>query len=155
MMYKLSFSGVSVSAVQDLFEGVAPSDACIEIHSIRLAQYSDEGDAQAEMLRIRLLRGYTVSGSGGSTGVVPAPLEKGAAAAGGAYETNNTTQANTGTPDALLEDAWNVQIPYLYQPAPEERPIISPGIRFVLALAEAPNDAISMSGEITFKEIGG
>jgi hypothetical protein len=154
MMYKLSFSGVAVTAVQDLFELVAPADAIVKIHSIRLAQYSDEGDAQAEMLRIRLLRGYTVSGSGGST-PTPAPLEKGAAAAGGIYEANNTTQANTGTPDALLEDAWNVQIPYLYQPAPEERPIVSPGIRCVLALAEAPADSINMQGEITFEEIGG
>ena len=61
-LYTAQFSAVAVSAAQDLFEIVAPSDAIVKIHNIRLGQTSDVGDAAEEILLIKLNSGATTSG---------------------------------------------------------------------------------------------
>lgn len=159
MRYAAVFEDVAVSAAQDLFEITAPTDAAVIVHSVRVGQSSDFGDAAAEGLSISMVRGEaTTSGSGGST-VTPAPLEAGFAAAGSTVEANNTTKQTVGSPagtlTVLYNDAFNVQVGFLYQPVPEERPIISPGDLFTVELVGAPTDALTMSGTIVFEEIGG
>ena len=66
-------AGVAASAAQDVFELVAPSDPRVPVRAISFGQYSDAGDAQAEMLSVILMRGHTTSGSGGSS-ATPANL---------------------------------------------------------------------------------
>jgi hypothetical protein len=154
MMYVATFSEIAVTAIQDIFEIVAPSDAVVVIHSIYLGQSTEEGDAQDEMLPLQLTKGYTVSGSGGAS-VTPTPLESGFPAAGSTVERNNTTQANTGTPVELLADAFNVRAGWQYRPTPEERIVLSPSQRLVLELPVAPTDSITLSGSLIFEEIGG
>ncbi len=156
-MYTAVFGGdtpIAVSAKQDLFEVVAPSDAIIVIHAIHLHQTSDLADAQEEVLDLEFTFGYTVSGSGGAA-ATPHPHEVGDAAYGGGMEVNNTTQANTGSPIIRRVDGWNIRVGYDYIPTPEMRYTISPSGRFVLELPNAPNDSLDMSGSITFEEIGG
>lgn len=156
--YTASFSEVAVSVAQDLFELLCPTDAAIEIISAKIGQSSDAGDAQAEMLPIEWVRGEgTVTSGSGGTAPTPRPTEKGMPASGATVEVNNTTRMAVGT-GALVtvdEDAWNVQIGYLYQPVPEERQWVSPGDRMTLALPSAPADALTVSGTITWKEYGG
>jgi multidrug resistance efflux pump len=65
-VYTATFNAVAVTAAQDLFSIVAPSDGRVVIRELRIGQYSDFGDAQAEILPILLIRGYTVAGSVGS-----------------------------------------------------------------------------------------
>lgn len=141
-----------MSAAQDLFELVAPSTAIIVIHEIKIGQSSDFGDAQAELLRITLTRGHTVSGSGGTT---PAknPLDPNDAAAGATLEANNTTVANTSGVD-IHADTFNVAVGWQYVPTPECRPVLAPSQRFTVRLPAAPADALSMSGTIIWEEIG-
>lgn len=153
MRYAATFDAVAVSAAQDLFEITAPADCIVAIYALYLGQTSDVGDANAENLKVQIIKGYTVSGSGGST-PTPAKLETGFAAAGSAVEANNTTVANTGTGVTVHQDVWNTQLPYMYRPAPEERIILSPSERVVVRLP-APADAITMSGTLVFEEIGG
>lgn len=158
MRYSGSFEAVAVSAAQDLFELVAPADSAIIIHSIRIGQSSDYGDAAAEGLSISLVRGEgsVTTGSGGST-PTPAPLESGFAASGATLEANNTTKmvVGAGTLTTLQNDAFNAQVGWLYQPVPEERIIISPDDRMTVELVGAPNDALTMSGTIVWEEVGG
>ncbi len=157
MRYSAVFSDVAVSVAQDLFEILAPTDSIVKIHSVRVGQSSDEGDAQAEMLPIEFVvgRGAT-TGSGGSS-PTPQLLEAGFAAAGSTAEVNNTTRmvVGGGSLHTVLEDTFNVQVGFLYQPLPEEMIIISPGDFFTVALPSAPADAFTMSGTIVFEEIGG
>lgn len=153
MMYSANVAAVSVSAVQDLFEIVAPADACVIIHSLYVSQTSDYGDAAAEGLQIKAIKGYTVSGSGG-TSVTPTPQQSGFAAAGSTVEANNTTQANTGTPLTLVADSFNIQIGYQYRPTPEERIVLSPSQRLVWTLS-APADAVTLNASCLIEEIGG
>lgn len=153
-MYSATFSEIAVTAIQDLFELVAPADAIVVVHSIFLTQSTEEGDAQSEMLPIEITRGYTTSGSGGAS-VTPNPLESGSPAFGGTVERNNTTQASAGTPLTLHAESFNLQIGWQYRPTPEERIVLSPSQRLVVELPVAPADSVTMSGTLIFEEIGG
>jgi hypothetical protein len=153
MMYAATFGAVAVAAAQDVFEIVAPSTKTVVIHEIALEQSSDAGDAEAELLRIQAIRGFTTSGSGGSS-VTPAPLEGGNAAAGSSVEANNTTVATTGTTATLFDRAFNVQIGFFWQPTPECRIVLSPSQRLVVRIP-APADSLTMHGTMVFEETGG
>jgi len=107
-IYTATFSGIAVNAAQDAFEIVAPANSRVAIREVRLGQYSDAGDAQAEMLSVTVERGYATSGSGG-VAVTPANLmgHAGAPASTAAVERNNTTVATGGAPATLIADSWN------------------------------------------------
>lgn len=153
-LYTAVFNAVAVTAQQDLFEIVSASDAITIIHAIELSQSTEIGDAMEEGLNILVKRGATVSGSGGST-VTPTALEAAVAAAyGGTVASNNTTKANTGTISTLRADNWNVRMPYLWLPTPEMRIVVGPSVRLTVELATTPADSITMSGTITFEELG-
>jgi hypothetical protein len=153
-LYTAVFNNVAVSAVQDLFELVAPADSVVVLHDIHLSQNTDVGDAAEEVLRIELTSGHTTSGSGGSS-VTPVPVNFGDAAFGGTCEANNTTQASAGTIVTHAVWNWNIRVGFDKVFTPECRPVLSPSRRMCLELPAAPADAVTMSGTITFEEIGG
>lgn len=153
-MYSVAVSAVSVSAAQDVFELRPADDKPIKIHEVRLSQYSDAGDAQDEMLSVTIIRGFTTSGSGGST-PTPAPLGSSAgSAAGCAAEANNTTVATTGTTATLVADAFNVRAGWLYVPTPECRPGCSQADTSIVVRITAPADAITFNATCLFEEEG-
>lgn len=156
MKYSAQVNAVSVTAVQDIFELLAPSDAVIIVHEVIIGQYSDFGDSAAEILSVVLKYGdgYT-SGSGGSSPTI-VPLTNGQGAAGATLEANNTTQAvaGGGALDSFRAEAWNIQAPYQWLPTPEMRLEISPGDALVVSIT-APADAISLNATIVWEELGG
>lgn len=156
--YTAVFKEVAVTAAQDLFEIAAPADAIVRVLNWTLSQKTETGDAAEEMLTITTNRGVgsVTSGSGGAS-VTPQPIEDGDAAFGGTVERNNTTimAVGTGTLEELEVHSWNVRVPYQKIYTPEECPIISPSNRWTLECETAPADSITMSGTITFEEIGG
>jgi hypothetical protein len=154
MLYSAQFNGVAVTAQQDLFELVAPSDAVVVIHQILLSQTTEVGDTQEEGLSILVKRGATTSGSGGTTPALVA-LENGFTAAGSVVEANNTTKATAGTIVTLHADSWNVRSQLLILPTPELRLVLSPSQRLTVELATTPADSITMNGTLYFEEIGG
>jgi len=152
-VYTAEVSAVAVSTIQDFFEVNCPSDAVLAILSIRISQYSDVGDAAAEILPFILSRSTTgVAGSGGSTPTAR-PHHVGTVAFGGSVEANNTTQAATTT--EILSDSFNIRSGLLYQPSEKEYIWLSPSGIFVVELPVAPADAITMQGSITFEVFGG
>ena len=153
-IYVATFAAVVVSAAQDVFEIVAPASSRLMIREIRLGQYSDPGDAQAEMLSVQIIRGYTTSGSGGAS-VTPVNLSpvSGAAAAVATVERNNTTVAADGTGAVLLADTFNVMGGWRYYPVPEERIEVGVSQRLVVRIT-APADALTMNGTLVYEEVG-
>lgn len=151
LVYASVFGGIAVTAVQDLFQLTAPADAAVILLSVRLSQSSDAGDLAAEMLRVEIARA-TTGGSGG-TAITEEPLQAGFPAAGSAVVRQQTTVATGLT--ILVEDGWNIQAGWLYQPPPEERIVVSPSGIIVVSLPLAPADSLTMSGTITWAEIGG
>lgn len=157
-MYTTFFKAVAVTAQQDFFEILAPTDAVVVIHEWELSQQTEAKDAEEEMLTVTENRGVgtVTSGSGGSTHT-PQPIEDGDPATGAVVEINNTTKmvVGTGSIDELRPYNWNVRQPLTKVFTPETRPVISPGNRWTLELETTPADSITMSGFVVFEETGG
>lgn len=152
-MYSVQFTGVAVTAQQDLFEIVAPSTSAVVIHSIELSQSTEVGDAQEEGLSILWKSGSTTSGSGGSTPTA-VPLDVGDTAYGGTVEANNTTKASAGTIVTHYAWNWNVRGEFVKIFTPECRPVLRASRRGTLELGTTPADSITVSGTLVLEEIG-
>lgn len=151
-IYYITSVAAAVSAVQDLWELVAGTGKPLEILALNIGQGSDAGDAQAEQLSISIVKGFTTSGSGGGAANVGKRMT-GDSAAGFTAEINNTTQANTGTPETIHADAFDVQAGYQYVWPLEARPYLAAGERAVCKIP-APADALTMSFTLTVRELG-
>lgn len=151
-MYTASFSGVAVTALQDLFEIVAPSTGVAIIHQVDISQGTDVGDAEEEMLLVHIRSGATTSGSGGS---IPSavPILLGDAAADSTVEANNTTKASGGTIVTHWSFYWNIRVALQMIFTPETRPVVTAGARLTVELDSAPADSITMSGTLVWEEI--
>lgn len=152
-MFTAIFNAVAVTAQQDFFELNVPATAIVIVHGVELSQSTEVGDAQEEGLNLLFKRGATTSGSGGTTPTA-VPMETSTASFGGTVEVNNTTKATAGTIVTLRADNWNVRMPYLWLPTPEQRPILGPSARFTVELATTPADSITASGTLWFETIG-
>jgi hypothetical protein len=152
--YTASFDNVTVSAAQDLFEVTPADDKPIALCGLTLDNVggtADAADAQEELLRLSIIRGFTSSGSGGTT-PTPAggcPLRFNDTVPGFVTELNNTSLATTGTTHTLMNFGWNVRVP-LREFWPEE---LWPGATqanttIVVRLVTAPADAVSVSGTL-------
>ncbi len=145
--YSAIFSAIAVSAAQDLFEITAPTTHRVAITGLHIGQYSDAGDAAAELLSLLIIRGYTTTGSGGAA-VTPVALVPSEATAASTVARNNTGLAADGTPLILVADAWNVQVSYRW----EGRIIIPASTRLVVRIT-APADAVTTNGTLVFEEL--
>ena len=153
-IFTATFSAVAVSAEQDVFELVAHASTRVAIREVRLGQYTDFGDAAAEILSVQIIRGYTTSGSGGAA-VTPANISShsGAKTAVSTVERNNTTVATAGTAVILVSDVFNVQAGWWYRPGDDERIIVDNSSRVVVRIT-VPADALTMNGTLVFEEVG-
>lgn len=148
-VYSLSFAGVAVTAAQDVFEIVAPADKSLAIRKIILGQYTDFGDAAAEILSVQVIRGYTTTGSGGSA-VTPAPFS-GSGVSSATAAKNNTSIAANGSPVTVLSDTFNIAAGYLWSPSAAEFIIVPAGARLVVRIT-APADSLTMNATLIFEE---
>lgn len=152
--YAATFSATAVTAAQDVFEITAPAGKAVRILEVRLGQYSDAGDAEAENLSVLFMRGHTTGGSGGSS---PTPVKFNPQIGGAADSSvgaNNTTVA-TGSAATLLADSFSIAAGFYWRAVsdPPMSIVLSPGQRFVVRIT-APTDSLTMNGTIVFEEIG-
>ena len=151
-VYSVEFENVGVTAAQDFFEITPGDDRPIEIIGIELSQSSDVGDAAEEILRYRVIRGHTTSGSGGSA-PTPRPLDARDSAAGFTAEVNNTTIASAGTGVNLHSGTFNIRTGLLLWLPPEATWKADQGdTTIVVRLMAAPADSLSMSGTLYIRE---
>lgn len=155
--YTVPFNAVTVTVAQDLFEVINASTKTLKLEKVELTQDSDAGDAQSEQQRFTIKRaaGTYTSGSGGST-ATPQKTSFGDAASVVTAEINNTTRAaaGTGTLDTLEVLCENVHNGLHYQAADQREHEFAPSQAIVIGLEAAPADALTMSGTLTFLEIG-
>lgn len=149
--YSIAFSAVAVTAAQDLFEIQPADDKPVAIRGLFIGQTSDAGDSQDEQLQVSIIRGYTTSGSGGSSGTINA-LNPSDAAAGFTAEINNTTVATTGTGAVLHTEAFNVRAGYGNWWPPENMPRATQGNTTIVVRITAPADSLTMSGTLYVEE---
>jgi hypothetical protein len=155
-LYQVPIPFVAQTAQIDFFELTAAAEKPCAIHEIYLANSSDVGDAQEEMLTLKLKRasGTVTSGSGG-TAPTPVPISPDDAAVGLTAEVNNTTKLAVGTGTITDERlyAWNVRMPFHLIFTPEARPRIKGGEKKVLELTTTPADSITMGGYVIVEEL--
>jgi hypothetical protein len=151
--YTVAFTGVAVTAQQDLFEITAAAGKNVELVAMFLSQSTEVGDAQEEGLSILIKTGAATSGTGG-TAPTPVPLTVTDAAAGFAAEVNNTTKASTGTIVTHHADNWNVRMPFIIIFPEDMRVSLTGSRRLTVELATTPADSITMSGTLYLREFG-
>jgi hypothetical protein len=155
-LYTCPFENVSSgTAAQDFWELSPADDKPVAIAGIWLDNVggtADMGDAQEEGLRLGIYRGFTTSGSGGST-VTPNPTgSSGDVAAGFTCEINNTTVATTsGTLHTAF--GWNPRIP-CREWLPENAWIFASqaNTTLLVRLIASPADAFPVSGTLWVME---
>lgn len=152
-LYTATFSAVAVTAAQDLFEIVAPSTGVVLIHELSISQQTNVGDTNEKELQIALKSGQTTTGSGGSS-VTPVARDFGDPAAGSTVKANNTTKASAGTIVTHYYWNWNVRGEFYRLWTPEARPILRASRRATLELVNAPAASMTISGSLTFEELG-
>lgn len=161
-IYTVVFENVTVAAAQDLFQIAPAADKAISVHGIVLSNVggaADAGDAQEELLRLIMIRGFATVGSGGTAGATGTnmnPLSPGDSAPSFGARTNDTTVAvvGGGTTINLFTDGWNVRIPYQMFFTPECRPVCTlTQTRLVFRLLSTPADSLSVSGTLFLEEI--
>ena len=154
-VYTVEFENVAVTAAQDFFEIAPADDKPCKVLGLFLSQFSDVGDAAEECLRIRIIRGHSTGGSGGSA-PTPRPVNPSDAAAGFAAEVNNTTIASAGTAVNLHSDSFNIRVGYPVWFPEKCQPQVSQGagVLLVVRLLAAPADSLSLSGTLYVEEEG-
>lgn len=153
-MYGASFEDVTVSTAgaHDVFELLPAAGRPCVIHCISLSQNTDVGDAAEFMARVKIIRGFTGSGSGGSAATEFA-LDPSAPANTAAVETNNTTVAATGTGTELWSEAFNVRTGWLWLPTPEMRIKVRNAELLVVRFPAQLTSAVDLSGTMYWEEL--
>lgn len=153
--YTVNFENVAVTAAQDFFEILPATQKPIAMYGLFLSpavSSGDWGDANEEVLRIRVVRGHTTSGSGG-TAPTAVPMMPADTASGATCEVNNTTIASSGTAVYLLSDGFNIRTGYqLWLPEGAEFRVSNAELLCVRLMA-APSESISFSGTLFFREV--
>lgn len=150
-VFSATINAVAVTAAQDVFAIVAPGNRRVRIREVLISQYTDFGDAAAEIISVLIVRGYTTAGTGGSV-VTPRNLDPTGGGAGASVRANDTSVATTGTAEVLRATSWNIQSEWLYIPDQSERAILRPNQRLVVRIT-APADSITMNATLVFEEI--
>lgn len=150
-IYTVPISAVAFTVQVDAFELTPADDKPVEIVGLMLGQSTDFGDAQDEQLTITIIRGFTASGSGGST-PTPGPVDQNDTAAGFTAETMNTTVATTGTSVKLHEDVFNVRAGYANWWPIGTEPKASQANTTLLVRISVPADSLTLSGTLYVRE---
>lgn len=136
----------------DLFELVPADDKPIEIVALTLANKSEIGDAQDEMLAVSIVRGNTASSNG--TSATPQPLDPSDGAASFSAETVGSTPATAGTSVALIVDTFNVRAGYQLVLPELMRPKVSQAnTGMYVRLTTAVADDLTLSGTLWVREL--
>lgn len=147
-IYTVEFEAVAVTAQVDFFELNPATDKPIKLLGLLISQSTDVKDAEEEMIRLRILRGHTTSGSGGSA-PTPRPCNPNDGAAGFTAETCNTTIASGGTALNIVSDAFNIRMGEVFWfPEGAEPGSVNTSAdgRLVVREMAAPADSVTFSG---------
>jgi hypothetical protein len=154
--YKTPFGApAAFTASFDLLELTPADDKPIVLIRLGAFNTTDLGDAQEETLKCTVVRGNTVSGSGGTTAANANSSNPSDATSGFTFEALNSTKANTGTTKELAQLGWNVRVPLDYTYLPEERDEATQGNTLLCFRCDStPADSITVGGYASVGESG-
>lgn len=153
-VYTVSFDQQTIASASgdyDFFEVDAAAEKPVEIVAIDIANKSEVGDAQEEMVAYSIVRGNTTSGNGTST--TPRPLDPSDGAASFTAETVGSTPASAGTAINLLVSTFNIRAGLQYIFPEAMRPKTSGADLLCVRLLTALADDATMSGTLWVREL--
>lgn len=155
--YTVTFSGVAVSAPQDLVFVPGASNKLVRILRFWLSPEVDTSLATAQgfSLRCRVLPATVTPGTGGTTGITPSksPSQGDAASSISTAGTNNTSKATTSGTAVVV---WSGGA-HLFQGIDKrfDRPQeIIPTAAFVFEMLSTPTGTVTLSGGVDLEEMG-
>ncbi len=154
-IYTSVFDGVTVAALQDLFQITPGVSAVVELLSVHLSQELLVQDAEEEMWTIAI-EGHSGAISDGTGGTTPpvVPTNLGNAVAVTVVKANNTTEISGGTKVTHAIHNMNVRVGFDFFWPPEQRLFISPTDAITITLRTLPTSA-TVGGTVYFREMGG
>ena len=151
-IYTIPFSKISISAAQDLWNVAATAGMAFELHSINLGAETAT-TAEEVSIQIKRLTATVTNGTAGAV-VVPVPNPSSSTAATITCRCNDTGRGSTsGSTTVLFSDTWQLTNGYIYQWAPEDRPMFVLSQNLLIGLETAPAGAHVCSGIITVAEL--
>jgi len=154
-LYYSQIDAISVSAVADLWWVGSPTDAITVIEEIFVSQDASE---TSEQLPLRMFRTTTDNAAVG-TANTPNPAEVGTPAYGGTVRTNITGASLAAETTPLPSISQNILNGWHWLPTPGHVIVLSPVAgtagRFVVKLDAVPGAALTISGYVALREIGG
>jgi len=154
-VYTVEFENITLANASgdiDILSIDAATDKPTAIKTIVLKTTSELAEAQEEWLRLRVIRGHTTVGSGGSSATAR-PLSANDSAYGGTVRTNDTTIASAGTAVNLWSDALQVRNGYELWLPPEDWFWTAGADLLVVRLMAAVTDDVVCNGSITIVEV--
>jgi hypothetical protein len=154
-VYTVEFDAVAVTTIVDFFEFDPAAERPIELVGLFIGQTTEVATnvGEDEFLRWRVIRGHTTTGTGGTQGVTPRPMNEFDAAAGFAADTVNTTIASAGTGVNLHTDVFNVRQGIAFWWPDQCGPRSAGANLLVVRLVAAPADSITFSGTAYVREV--
>jgi len=153
----------------DQFTMDVPTTTNVKIREIRLGQYSEFANAQAEIVGVQILKYIGASGDTGSIGsagatdtgsVTPSPILGTGDTGGGVCRimaSQDTIKLDTGIPEftkkVMYSDVFNVASGWWYYPSEEEMIILEAGDRMIVRTTKFA-DPTTISGTLVYEEIG-
>lgn len=153
LYYTASQDAQAVSTAVDLFHFTVADDVPMFLWSLELAQTTDLGDSQEEVLRIGLYRGVT--GGGGGSALTEVPINDRVNSLSSSAATAVVGQGTASTSGTLVKMFyWNIrQAGPVWIATPETAIRIGQGnSAAALRLLAAPSDSITLSGEVMWYE---
>lgn len=153
-VYTVSFDQQTIAAASgdyDLIELTAATDKPIEIIALELANKSEIGEAQEEMVAFAVVRGNTTTGNG--TAATARALDPSDPAASFTAKTVGSTPASAGTAVTLVSSTFNIRagLSVIYPEA--MRPKTAGTALLCLRLTTALADDATMSGTAWVREL--
>jgi hypothetical protein len=153
-VYTMSFTNVTISAVQDALALYAGASKIFGVTSVNLGQVTGTTVANARV-RLRYLPPTVTSGASGSAGTIK-PWVPGDAAPTVTGRINDTSQAtSSGTAVDLWDDVWNTVNGFVWSPAlvmASHPPVIGLSGAFIVSIDTALASLVC-NGSVTFEEL--
>ncbi len=151
-IYTIPFSKISISAVQDLWNVAATAAMAFELHSINLGAETATV-AEEVSIQIKVMTATVTNGTSGAS-VTPVKNPSSSSAATVTARCNDTGRATTsGSTTVMFSDTWQLTNGYVYQWAPEDRPMFVLSQNMLIGLETAPAAAHVCSGTVTIAEL--
>lgn len=154
-VYTVVFDQQTVAAASgdyDFFELTPADDKPIEIVALKLANKSELGDAQEEMVAYSVVRGNTTTGNGTTT--TPRPLDPSDGAASFTAKVVSSTPASAGTAITSVADTFNIRagLSEIYPEIMRTKASQADGTLCIRLLTALADDA-TMSGTVWVREL--